>query len=109
MDRNKLVCVRNSLILFNVTFLVRNFYFSNFLDFFLKTFCLKAFGLMITFFAYFGLNVNESLLKVFFELSPNIRTVRKCFTLTGLLIVMNAIFGLTAILKKRLSVLIAVS
>ena len=64
---------------------------------------------MITFFTYFGLKANESPLKDLFDFNPDIKTVRKCFSITGVLILMNAVFGLTAIFKKQLSFLIAVS
>ena len=63
---------------------------------------------MIALFSNYGLKVDESL-KSLFDFDPDIKTIRKCFSITGLLILMNAIFGLTAIFKKKLSILIAVS
>ncbi|XP_054163538.1 tetraspanin-8-like [Oppia nitens] len=87
MDQNKLKCVRYSLILFNIAFMV--------------------FGLMIAIFSIYGLKCNERLLSLLYDMSPEIRTVKKCFVITGSLVIINAIFGLTAIFKKKFSILIA--
>ncbi|CAG2118071.1 unnamed protein product [Medioppia subpectinata] len=62
---------------------------------------------MITLFSIFGLKCNERLLKILYEFNPDIKTIRKCFAINGFLIIINSLFGLTAIYRKRLSILIA--
>jgi hypothetical protein len=70
---------------------------------------LKAFGIMICTFTNFGLRSNDKLLSNLLEIKPEIRTIKKCFIITGLLLMFNSILGLTAIIRKKLSFLIAVS
>ncbi len=64
---------------------------------------------MICVFTNSGLRSSEKLFSNLFEVKPEIRTIKRCFIITGLLLMFNSILGLAAIVRKKLSFLIAVS